>query len=259
MLRQTRENNSSQADPPVRKRPAAAVHLPDSIGSDEDDGPPAAKRPAAAAAADLQGLPDAAAAAEEEDDLELPDAVETEEGVGSVKKNDGDTGVDWLLSCVVSSGGVNNNDSPMPQAPAAPPEIPVGPGAAGPMGPEPAGPEPTNPMVAPPVGPEAAAPPVGPEAAGPEGPEEISDVDKVLNKIQEFCASDLIKTLSLDEVTKLSPLSSGYLKLTAIELRTIDTQLGCPKCRHLTNGCTTCKQMETKQHVLQYLRARDGP
>ena len=241
---QKRENKSSQVAP--RKRPAAAagLALPDDVGSEDDSPPPAVvpKRPAAAAAADLLvEVPDAAAAHL----LELPGAVEAEEGVGSANMSDD---VDWLMNAV----STDEQDTPMPQAQAAP-EIPVGPEAACPVGLEPAGPATGIALL-------AAPPPVGPEAAGsPVGPEEISDAEKVLNKIQEFCASDLIKTLSLDEVTKLSPLSSGYLKLTAIELRTIDTQLGCPKCRHLTNGCTTCKQMKTKQHVLQYLRARDGP
>ena len=240
---QKRENKSYQVAP--RKRPAAAagLPLPDDVGSDDDSPPPAVvpKRPAAAAAADLLvEVPDAAAAHL----LELPGAVEAEEGVGSANMSDD---VDWLMNAV----STDEQDTPMPQAQAAP-EIPVGPEAACPVGLEPAGPA-TG--IAP-----LAAPPVGPEAAGsPVGPEEISDAEKVLNKIKEFCASDFIKNSSLDEVDKISPSSPGYLKLTAFELRAIETQLGCSKCRQLPNGCTTCKQMKTKQHVLQYLRERAMP
>ena len=232
---QKRENKSYQVAP--RKRPAAAagLPLPDDVGSDDDSPPPAVvpKRPAAAAAADLLvEVPDAAAAHL----LELPGAVEAEEGVGSANMSD----VDWLMHAVSK----DEQDTPMPQAQAAP-EIPVGP--------EPAGPATGIALL-------AAPPPVGPEAAGsPVGPEEISDAEKVLNKIKEFCASDFIKNSSLDEVDKISPSSPGYLKLTAFELRAIETQLGCSKCRQLPNGCTTCKQMKTKQHVLQYLRERAMP
>ena len=202
---------------PLRKRPAAAAGLA-LPGSDDEGHPPPAvvpKRPAAAAA----------------DVLELPQDVEVEDGVGCVN---GD--VDWLMRAVSS----DHKDIPMPQAQAAP-ETPVGLD----RGPEPAGPA-TGLL---------AAPPVGPEAAGPVGPEVVvSDRQQVVNKIQEFNASDFIKNSSLDDVAKISPLSPGYLKLTAFELRAIGTQLGCTKCRQLPNGCTTCKQMKTKQLVLQYLQ-----